>query len=73
MERRGCWATDHGVAESDMTQHACMHEPARAHTHTHTQSVYTGKAGGNGNVSAKLQVCHTLLRSLFYPNLNDQE
>ena len=38
MERGGCWATDHGVAESDMTQHACMHEPA--HTHTHTVCVH---------------------------------
>ena len=34
MERGGCWATDHGVAESDMTQHACMHEPAHTHTHS---------------------------------------
>ena len=33
MDRRVWWGTVHGVAESDMTEHACAH--THMHTHTH--------------------------------------
>ena len=26
MDKGACWVTVHGVAESDMTKHACRHE-----------------------------------------------
>ena len=35
MDRGACWATVHGVAESDMTECVCTPMRACAHTHTH--------------------------------------
>ena len=37
MDREAFWATVHGVAELDMTEHAC----ACTHTHTHTHTPLT--------------------------------
>ena len=35
MDRRDWRATVHGVAESDMTEHACTHTHTHTHIHTH--------------------------------------
>ena len=43
VDRRAWWATVHGVAESDRTDHACMHTCTHTHTHTHTHYRYTLK------------------------------
>ena len=38
---RGAWqATVYWVAESDMTEHACVRARAHTHTHTHTHSEF---------------------------------